>query len=166
MQPIYHDAYCHIGLPRFGSAEDAIQVLEQNGVQKAVFVLGPMVPDYATLFSALDKYGDRIRGVGIPFGETQSQVNEVVALQLEAGVLGLRLQNTEIRDYETALAMLGQAGRWLYAVSFIQHDDLIRKLLAWLEKYPQANIAAPHFLSPQPITMFNQRSILLFVAPL
>ena len=145
----YHDAYCHIGLPRFGIAEDAISVLDQNGVQKAIFVLGPMVPDYATLFSALNKYGNRIRGVGIPFGQNQSQVNEIVALQLEAGALGLRLQNDEIRQYDEALRLLGEAERWLYAVSFIQHDDLVKKLLAWLEKYPQAKIAAPHFLSPQ-----------------
>lgn len=144
----YIDAYCHLGRPRFGTAEDAIALFDQWGIKKGVFVLGPEVPDYQTLFDALSNYGDRVRGIGIPFGETTEQIRQSVTLQLQAGVLGLRVQKPDLLTSPDVLSPLGEQGRWLYAIGFINRPDLGRHLLQWLTDYPQARLAAPHFLRP------------------
>jgi hypothetical protein len=148
------DAYCHVGLARFGSTEDALAVLGQWDVEKAVFALGPGVPDYATLFSALRTYGHRVRGIGIPFGDSAEQIRESVGLQLRAGVMGLRVEPSALLGYPEIMIMLGeQSGEarptWCYAIGAASSPDVIRALLTWLETYPGSRVAAPHFLSPQ-----------------
>ena len=140
------DAYCHVGIPRFGTAEDALAIADQSGISKSVFVLGPGVPDYETLFRAIQIYGNRVRGIGIPFGETKDQVDETVLLQLRAGVLGLRVEPRTLLKYPSILQHLGQHRRWLYAIGAVDSDDIMRKLIDWLDQYPHAHIAAPHFL--------------------
>jgi predicted TIM-barrel fold metal-dependent hydrolase len=152
--PLHHpivDAYCHIGLPRFGTAADAWQVLSQHQVDQAVFVLGPAVPAYAELFAAIIHFGDRVRAVGIPFGTTLAQIRESIELQLRAGVLGLRVQDHDLLDDAAILEKLGERGGWLYAINIIDKPAVLRRLLAWLEHYPNGRIAAPHFLSPEPL---------------
>jgi hypothetical protein len=149
--PTTIDAYCHVGLPRFGSAADALTILEQNAIRQAVLVLGPQVPDYETLFAALKKYKDRVRGIGIPFGETPEQVLEVTEMQLQAGVIGLRVDSREVLANPEMLTRLGQAGSWLYAINPLASPELMQTLLDWLEAYPAGRIAAPHFLQARPL---------------
>jgi predicted TIM-barrel fold metal-dependent hydrolase len=142
------DAYCHVGLPRFGTAEDALFVQNQGQIDRTVLVLGPQVPDYATLFQAMERYGERVRGIGIPFGATTEQVRESIALQIRAGVLGLRIQEPELLTNPAMLAPLGENGRWIYAIAIVDRPEVIRALLTWLDRYPDARIGAPHFLRP------------------
>lgn len=145
------DAYCHVGLPRFGTAEDALHILAQTKVQRAVFVLGPAVPDYAVLFAALHDYPTRVRGIGIPFGATLDQVMESVDLQLVAGTSGLRIQEPDLLTHAPLLDRLGSAGRWVYAVGIAANAAVLRTLVAWLDRYPEARVCAPHFLSTRPL---------------
>lgn len=145
------DAYCHVGHPRFGSAEDALTVLGMAGSEYAVMVLGPDVPDYATLFHAMQTYPDRVRGVGIPFGATPDQVRESVLLQVMGGVLGLRVQEEAHLADPIVLETLGRSGRWLYAINILRAQETVRRLLDWLETYPDARLAAPHFVRPHPL---------------
>lgn len=149
MNQPYADAYCHVGVPRFGRAADAWQVLTQNQIQKAVLVLGPQVPHYTELFAAMATYGSDVRGVGIPFGETAAQMQEIADLQLQAGVLGLRLQPEEVLTVPRLLDQLGEAGRWAYAIGLPNRPSLARLYLNFLQKYPRAQVAAPHFLDPR-----------------
>ena len=155
------DAYCHLGMPRFGSAKDAWAVLGderspgKSRVERAVFVLGPRIPDYATLFDALWEYGEQVRGIGIPFGDSPEQVLESVRLQLRAGVLGLRIEPQPLLAQPDLLTLLGDwtrsdgRSRWCYAIGAVSSPELSRALLDWLERYPEARVAAPHFLSPE-----------------
>lgn len=145
------DAYCHVGLPRFGTAEDALHILAQSQVRRVVFVLGPAVPDYAVLFAALHDYPQRVRGVGIPFGATLDQIMESVDLQIAGGVLGLRIQEPELLAHAPLLDRLGREGRWIYAINIAANAASLRALLDWLERYPDAGVAAPHFLSTRPL---------------
>lgn len=151
------DAYCHVGLPRFGTAEDAWTMLARAGVERAVFVLGPDVPDYDTLFRAMHNYGDRVRGIGIPFGATSAQVRESVNLQMRAGVLGLRLPPQALLAYPEIRSMLGDHGRWIYAIGALDSPQVIEALLGWLQRYPEARVAAPHFLAPRPLLAGGDR---------
>lgn len=67
------DAYCHVDQPRFGNAEDALAVASLWGIRHSVLVLEPGVPDYRTFFIAMHSMGERVHGIGIPFGETAKQ---------------------------------------------------------------------------------------------
>ncbi len=145
------DAYCLVGLPRFGTAEDALDILAQSQVRRVVFVLGSAHPDYAVLFAALRDYPQRVRGVGVPFGETPAQIMESIELQIDAGVMGLHIQDPELLTYAPLLDRLGRAGRWLYAVGIAGNALVLRCLCDWLDHYPQARLAAPHFLSTRPL---------------
>ncbi len=145
------DSYCHVGLPRFGSAEDALAVADPWRITNSVLVLGPEVPDYYTLFHAMQTFGERVRCVGIPFGGTPDQITESVVLQLRAGVLGLRVEPRALLAYPSIVQHLGERGRWLYAIGAGDSDEVALKLLAWLDAYPDASIAAPHFLKPHPL---------------
>ena len=142
------DAYAHVGLPRFGSLENAIAIADIFGVERSVLVLGPMVPDYPTLFRAIATYPDRVRGIGIPFGETEAQQSEIIEIQLRAGVTGIRLSGDEILKYPIVPELLGRSGRWIYAVSLIRNPAAVEALLGWLDRYPESRVAAPHFLRP------------------
>lgn len=150
------DAYCHVGLPRFGTAEDALHILAQSQVRRVVFVLGPAIPDYAVLFAALHDYPHRVRGVGIPFGDTLEQVMETVDLQISAGVMGLRIQEPELLTHPPLLERLGSEGRWIYAVDIARNAPVLAALSTWLERYPHARLAAPHFLSTDPLFAGNE----------
>jgi hypothetical protein len=157
------DAYCHVGMPRFGSAEDAWAVLGHAGspvhapVERVVFVLGPRMPDYATLFGALQRYGEEVRGIGIPYGDTGAQVLESVLLQLTAGVLGLRVEPEPLLAQPDILTLLGEWGRWCYAIGAVSSPEVAQALLAWLERYPEARVAAPHFLKPDLLLVGDDR---------
>ena len=55
------DAYCHVGMPRFGTTDEALDLAGVYGIERSVFVLGPRVPDFETLFDAMSRFGDRVR---------------------------------------------------------------------------------------------------------
>lgn len=140
------DAYCHVGLPRFGSLEQARAVAKVFSVERSVLVLGPMVPDYETLFRAIADYPDTLRGIGIPFGESEAQQRQITEVQLRAGVAGLRLSGAEMLSCPAVPELVGACGRWIYAVSIIDNPAAVEFLLNWLQRYPACRVAAPHFL--------------------
>ena len=141
------DAYCHVGLPRFGSLQNAIAVTRGFGVQRSVLVLGPRVPDFETLFEAIGRYPDRIRGIGIPFGKNERQQVEIAEIQLRAGVAGIRMSGTELLEQSAVAELVGQQGKWIYGVSLINNPAAVEYLLDWLERNQASRVAAPHFLS-------------------
>jgi predicted TIM-barrel fold metal-dependent hydrolase len=108
--------------------------------------LGPQVPDITEMIDVLERFPERTRGIGIPFGKTDEQVRELVDLQIRAGVSGLRVEAGEILRYPWLLDRLGEAGLWLYAINWVNHSELYPILLAWLERFPNCQMAAPHFL--------------------
>lgn len=140
------DAYGHVGRPRFGRAADLRAVLSTLGIEKTVLSMGPLVPDYAELFGALEMFGDQVRGVGIPFGRTLAQMEETVALQLRAGVMAVRIEEPELMQSPAVLDAIGAAGRWIYGISLIGKPAVVRSLLDWLERYPAVHLAMPHFV--------------------
>jgi len=142
------DAYCHVGLPRFGSVENALAVARIFGVDRSVLVLGPMVPDFESLFRAIRQYPDRVRGIGVPFGDNERQQAEVADIQVRAGISGIRLSGDEILKCPSVVDLFGMAGRWIYAVGLIDNPPAAEALIDWLERYPASRVAAPHFLRP------------------
>lgn len=146
MQWNVSDAYAHVGLPRFGSLAQLIRYMDVHDIGHAAAVLGPRVPDIATLMEAARTYPGRLRGIGIPFGETPEQRLAAVKLQLDAGALGIRLDQREAADNPALLAEIGRRGSWAYGIDSCRSQRLAALYLQWLEEYPQARLAAPHFM--------------------
>lgn len=142
------DAYCHVGRPRFGSPADAFGVNRANGVDKLVLVLGPLVPVYDELFAAIQEYGDDVRCVGIPFGNTAQRQTEIADMLVEAGTFGMRLSGQEFLAQPHTAQAFGEAGRWIYSNGIAGNSKAAAGLVAWLEQYPDSCVAAPHFLRP------------------
>ena len=142
------DAYMHVGSPRFGTAEQALAACDLWGVHAAVLVLGPRVPDIAALHSAQTLRPDRVRTIGIPYGDTAEQRLVSADACLEAGAIGIRLQGNEPIDNPAVMARLGEAGLWAYATDPLHSPRHTALLLDWLARYPAARIGAPHFVSP------------------
>ena len=143
--PAFVDSYAHIGVPRFGSVPQALAAFDLAGTARAVVVLGPSVPDLESLFAAVQR-PDRLRAVGIPFGATARQRAELTELQLRAGATGIRIDRAEALGNPDVLDLVGQAGRFAYGIDPTVDDEIARVYLRWLERYPTARLAAPHFL--------------------
>ncbi|TVR57664.1 MAG: hypothetical protein EA426_11845 [Spirochaetaceae bacterium] len=142
------DAYMHVGSPRFGTTEQALETCDRWGIKKAVLVLGPGVPDIRAIYDAARARPDSIRTVGVPFGDTAERRRECVELCIEAGAVGVRLQGNEPIENPAILDLIGKAGLWVYATDPLRSAQHAAIFSEWLESYPTARIAAPHFLRP------------------
>ncbi len=145
------DAYAHVGEPRFGSAEEAVAVMDRWNTERAVLVLGPGIPDLEGLRKARELAGDRIRYMGIPFGETEEQRSQLAQVQIRMGISGMRFMPFELPPNAEVLARLGERGLWLFAINVHESAEITRTLLDWLEDHPEGAIASPHFVYPNPI---------------
>ena len=159
------DAYMHVGEPRFGSAAEALSTCDLWGIQKAVLVLGPGVPDIAALVEAQRARPDRIRTIGIPYGETEDRRLVCAEACWAAGVIGFRLQQNEPLDSPRLMAELGARGGWAYATDPLISERHTVFYLEWLDRYPRARIGAPHFLSRDVSRLDDERAEALLKHP-
>lgn len=140
------DAYSHVGSPRYGTLNDALDNMKRYGISKSVLVLAKTVPDFKNLFNGIRMFPDTLRGIGIPFGGSPSEREALVDLQLRAGVLGLRMEPEEVKSNPRIVERLGEAGRWIFAINPFGDAGVTRIYLHWLERFPKGRIAAPHLL--------------------
>jgi len=145
MRRIATDAYAHVGEPRFGSVRQLLRSMDVHGIERSVAVLGPRVPDLGAIAEAAAHPG-RLRTVGIPFGDTPERRSEAVRAQLDLGAIGIRFEYGEAFACERALAEVGRRGRWAYAIDACRDQEIASLYLTWLKNYPDARIAAPHFM--------------------
>ena len=144
------DAYLHLGGPRFGSAELALREMDRHGIDRGILVLSPTSADFAAVRAARKLRGVRVRMVGNPYGETDAERSELIAWQIALGITALRLMPHDVAANQKGLELMGEAGRWLFAINPYDHPEVLESLLAWLEKYPSGRIAMPHCLKPIP----------------
>lgn len=142
------DSYMHCGVPRFLDARRTIEAMERDGSQRGVLVSGPGHPDIASLIEAHRLGGERVRTIGVPYGSTPDERAECVRACLDAGAIGIRMQQDEAVDTPDGLTAIGERAGWIYATDPLKSPRHARCLLDWLERYPQGRIAAPHFLKP------------------
>jgi hypothetical protein len=159
------DAYIHVGQPRFGSAAEALATCDRWGIHKAVLVLGPGIPDIAALVEAQRARPERIRTIGIPYGETEDRRLVCAEACWAAGAIGFRLQGNEPLDNPRLMAELGARGGWAYATDPLLSARHTACYLEWLDRYPQARIGAPHFLSTDVSRLDHARAAQLLKHP-
>ena len=75
------DAYCHIGNSKYGGLHDVERFFVRLKIERGILVLGPGIPDLPSLIAANQHFGDRVRIMGIPFGDTETQRREFGELQ-------------------------------------------------------------------------------------
>lgn len=154
------DAYCHIGDPKYGTLPDVVRFFARLSIEQGVLVLGPGIPDLDSLIWARQHFGDRIRVMGVPFGETEEQRLELGEVQMKIGISGMRLMPFELEPNRPLIDRMGERGLWLFAInpfdapaglSGAPSDDAMgttRFLLDWLERHSSGRVASPHFLRP------------------
>jgi len=136
----------HAGGPRFGSGKQAVQEMDWLDIEKANIVLPPSMPDFQALEEARKNKGENVRVFGVPAGEDAAQRYEIIEWQVQFGIAGIRLMPHEVKANRKGIDLLGEAGRCLFFINPFQETSWIRFSLEWLKKYPNATIAAPHFL--------------------
>ena len=139
------DIYGHIGLPRFGSAEDFIAQMDANGVDQALLSTAQFCPDVLELARAARQYPERFRIVGLPVGPDSVTRCQIVSQQLQGGFSGIRIPATEALDNPALLDTVGRAGAFLIVVGFEPWLRFRDALHSFLERYPDCFIIGGHF---------------------
>jgi hypothetical protein len=150
------DAWGHVSLPRFFSAEDFIEVLDGNHAEGAVVGTAMTCPDLTELSRALMKYPDRLRPIGLALGRTPAERLDFISAQLEAGFTGIRLPAPLIAAEPEILDVVGKAGRAAYVEGNDGYRVATRVLLNFMDKYPDAVACGTHFAGATDIGIFGK----------
>ena len=72
------DAYAHVSLPRFLSAEEFLWVMDENDVDAAIITGSEACPDVMELSRAIVTWPNRFRAVGMPLGRNEQDIRDAV----------------------------------------------------------------------------------------
>jgi predicted TIM-barrel fold metal-dependent hydrolase len=142
------DAYAHVSLPRFLSAEECLRLMDRHGVEAAVLSTAETCPDLHELSRAAVTYPDRFRTLGMPLGATPARLREGIRAQLDSGFAGIRLPAPLIAANPDLLDLIGQAGAIALVVgerALVQAAALVAD---FLDRYPGCSAIAGHFGGP------------------
>ena len=153
------DAWGHVSLPRFFSADDFIQILDSNHAEAAVVGTAMTCPDLTELSHAIMKYPDRLRPIGLALGNTPAERLSFISAQLEAGFTGIRLPAPLIASEPQILEVVGKAGRAAYVEGADGYRVAARVLLDFMEKYPDAVACGTHFAGPTDTAIFGKEDL-------
>ncbi len=153
------DAWGHVSLPRFFSAEDYIGELDANHAEAGVAGTALTCPDLTELSRALMKYPDRFRPIGLALGNTPAERLEFISAQLDAGFTGIRLPAPLIAKEPQILDLVGKAGRAAYVEGNDGYRVAARVLLDFMDKYPNAVACGTHFAGPTDAGIFGKEDL-------
>lgn len=142
------DAYAHVGLPRFLSAEDYRALMARLGITKALVCAFDACPDLAEVHRAVAADPEAMRGLGLPLGRDAREVEAGVEAQMTAGFVGLRFSTGEVARHPEALETVGRLGGLALVVGERALADAAPALLAMLERHPAAQVVGGHFAGP------------------
>jgi predicted TIM-barrel fold metal-dependent hydrolase len=149
------DAYAHVSLPRFMSAEELLWVMDENEVGSAIISGSETCPDVMELSRAQVMWPDKFRAVGMPLGRDEQDVRDAVRAQMEAGFLGIRIPAAMIAAQPELLEIIGE----FEGVPFVMGPDVFGPaavlLCNFLEKYPKSYVCAPHFAGIASVDLFE-----------
>jgi hypothetical protein len=150
------DAWGHVSLPRFFSADDFIQILDSNHAEAAVVGTAMTCPDLTELSHAIMKYPDRLRPIGLALGKRPEERLSFISAQLEAGFTGIRLPAPLIAKEPAILDLVGKYGRAAYVEGNDGYQVATRVLLNFMDKYPEAVACGTHFAGPTDTAIFGK----------
>ncbi len=150
------DAWGHVSLPRFMSAEEYLALMDANGVAAAVVGTAATCPDLRELSRAAVQFGDRLRSIGMPMGRSPEERVECITAQMACGFTGIRLQDTLIAREPGLLEIVGQAGGVPYLEGSQGYQAAAAVLVEFLDRHPDRVVAATHFAGPTDPAILTQ----------
>lgn len=159
-RPQVIDAWGHVSLPRFMSAEQYIAVLDANGAEGGVVGTAATCPDLVELSRAAVRYPNRLRSIGIAMGRSPEEKMACIAAQMDCGFTGIRLQADLLARQPQLLDILGKASGTPYIEGNKGYQVAARVLLDFLDRYPNCVVCGTHFAGPtDPAIFARDRSV-------
>jgi predicted TIM-barrel fold metal-dependent hydrolase len=155
-RPKIIDAWGHVSLPRFLSAEEYLGIMDANGVEAAIVGTAATCPDLRELSRAAVQYGNRLCSIGMPMGRSFQERIECVRAQMECGFSGIRLQAELVVKEPELLEVVGKAGGVPYLEGSEGYRVAATRLFEFLERYPNSIVCATHFAGPTDPAIFSK----------
>ncbi len=142
------DAYAHVSLPRFLSAEDCLRLMDRHGIEGAVLSTAETCPDTLEMSRALVAHPDRFRVLGMPLGRDGAAIREAIRAQLESGFSGIRVPAALIATDPGLLEPIGEAAGITLAVGENGLGVAAALLADFLDRYPACSVIGGHYAGP------------------
>lgn len=158
-RPKIIDAWGHVSLPRFLSAEEYIALLDANGAEAAIVGTAATCPDLRELSRAAVQYPARLRTIGMPMGKSPDERAACIAAQMECGFSGIRLQAELVAREPALLDIVGKAQGTPYLEGSEGYRVAARQLLDFLDRYPNCIVCGTHFAGPTDPAIFSTEEL-------
>ena len=142
------DAYAHVGMPRFQTVEDCRATMQRLGIAKTLVCAFDCCTDLAEVHRAISRYPGEFRGLGLALGADRAEVERGIAMQIEAGFIGLRLNVADVRDRPWLLDILGRLEAFPLVVGENALAEAAPALLKYLDANPSGLAVGGHFAGP------------------
>ncbi|MGV8988506.1 MAG: amidohydrolase family protein [Cypionkella sp.] len=149
------DAYCHIGLPRFQTAEIALAQMDANGIDRALACPFETCPDLVEVHRAYTLAPDRIRPFGLALGRDRAEVEAGLHAQFDAGFEGMRLTLDKIAEKPWVLEVIAERKGIPLMVGGNAMAAQAGVLLRFLQSHPDSIIICPHMAGPTTPDIFD-----------
>ena len=149
------DCYAHVGAPRFLFLDDYKKAMNALGIAKAMICPFENCADLVQVHSALDGSGN-FRAYGLPMGKDSAETEKGLLAQLDAGFEGFRIAEGRIAEMPEILDIVGRAGGIPMVVGSRGLAAQAKRLLQFLDRYPDSVIVSPHFAGPTDLSIFDQ----------
>lgn len=158
------DAYAHVGLPRFLSAEDYLALMDRFGIERALVCPFDACPDIREVHRAMGLGGGRVFGLGLALGEDDAAIRRNVEAQLDAGFIGLRFSEADVLERPVALDVVAERSALALVVGNRGLERIAPALLAHLSR-GDLQVVGAHFAGPMPVAEMSAASRDLFDHP-
>ena len=158
-RPKIIDAWGHVSLPRFLSAEEYLALLDANGAEAAIVGTAATCPDLRELSRAAVQYPARFRTIGMAMGKSPEERSACIAAQMDCGFTGIRLQTDLVVREPALLDILGKAQGTPYMEGNEGYRVAARQLLDFLDRYPNCIVCGTHFAGPTDPAIFSKQEL-------
>jgi hypothetical protein len=142
-RPKIIDAWGHVSLPRFLSAEEYIALLDANGAEAAIVGTAATCPDLREL----------------SMGQSPAERAACITAQMECGFSGIRLQAELVAREPALLDIVGKAQGTPYLEGNEGYRVAARQLLDFLDRYPDCIVCGTHFAGPTGPAIFSTQEL-------
>ncbi len=133
------DAWGHVSLPRFFSADDFIQILDSNHAEAAVVGTAMTCPDLTELSHAIMKYPDRLRP-SVWLWERRRRNGELYHGAIRGRFHRHSAACPLIPKEPAILDLVGKYGQAAYVEGSDGYQVATRVLLNFIDKYPKRSL--------------------------
>ncbi|MCU1583836.1 MAG: hypothetical protein JWM49_392 [Microbacteriaceae bacterium] len=149
------DSYLHLGMPRFQRLSDAVTIMDQYNIKRAIVCAFETDPDLATVHRAIVEAPERFIGAGLPLGADRAEVTAGIHAQFDAGFSGLRLSGEHVSDSPWILDLIGERGGFALICGSNGLAENAAQLLEYLGSHEDGLVIGGHFAGPRETAVFD-----------